>query len=96
LFSWHCLVRIPGGGLVLSDKEFDFEAPESGYVPSTEIKMPAHRQDWQDDVDLKFFYRLADGHYGKMTFSMIAGGRHFCMIDSVLNPSGSPNLQPAQ
>jgi hypothetical protein len=31
-----------------------------------------------------------------MIFSMIAGGHHFCMINSVLNPSGSRNLEPAQ
>jgi hypothetical protein len=95
-YDWHCIISIPGGGLVISDREFDFEAPESGYIPSTEINMPSDRQGWQDDVDLKFFYELADGHYGKMTFSMIAGGNHFCMIDSVLNPSGSPNLQSSQ
>jgi hypothetical protein len=95
-YDWHCLVTIPGGGLVLSDNEFDFQAPDNGYVSSAEIKMPADRQDWQDDVDLKFFYQLPNGNYGRMTFSMIAGGHHFCMINSVLNPSGSPNLEPAQ
>ena len=95
-YDWRCLVTIPGGGLVLSDKEFDFQAPDKGYVSSTEIKMTADRQDWKDDVDIKFFYQLPDGRYGRMTFSMIAGGHHFCMIESVLNPSGSPNLEPAQ
>jgi hypothetical protein len=39
--------------------------------------------------------QVADGRYGRMTFSMIAGGQHFCMIDSVLNPSGSRNLEPS-
>jgi hypothetical protein len=95
-YDWHCLVTIPGGGLVLSDEEFLFQAPENGYVPSTEIKMPADRPDWRNDVDLKFFYLLPNGNYGRMTFSMIAGGQHFCMIDSVLNPSGSRDLEPAQ
>jgi hypothetical protein len=95
-YDWHCLVTIPGGGLVLSDNEFAFQAPDTGYVPSAEIKMPADLPDWKSDVDLKFFYQLPDGRYGRMTFSMIAGGHHFCMIDSVLNPSGSRNLEPAQ
>jgi hypothetical protein len=94
-YDWHCLVTVPGGGLVLSDEEFAFLAPEEGYVPSAEIKMPADRPDWRNDVDLRFFYRLADGRYGRMTFSMIAGGDHFCMIDSVLNPTGSRNLEPS-
>lgn len=94
-YDWHCQLNIPEGGLVLSDKEFDFEAPETGYVASTEITMPADRPDWKNDVDLKLFYRLHDGRYGRMIFSMIAGGQHFCMIDSVLNPTGSRNLEPS-
>lgn len=92
-YDWRCVVSIPGGGAVTNNEEFAFEAPEEGYVPSLEIAMPADRPDWQDDVDMKFYYRLADGRYGRMTFSMIAGGQHFCMIDSILNPSGSRNLE---
>jgi hypothetical protein len=93
-YDWRCRVTIPGGGIVSTDEEFAFVAPETGYKPSTEITMPADRNDWTSDVDLRFFFRLADGRYGRMTFSMIAGGQHFCMIDSVLNPAGSRNLEP--
>jgi hypothetical protein len=92
-YDWRCQVDIPGGGLVISDRELDFVAPENGYVASTEITMPADRPDWKNDVDLKFFYRLRDGRYGRMAFSMIAGGDHFCLVDSFLNPSGSRNLE---
>jgi hypothetical protein len=92
-YDWHCRVTIPGGGIVTTDEEFAFLAPESGYKTAAEINMPADRPDWKSDVDLKFFYRLADGRYGRMTLSMIAGGQHFCMVDSFLNPSGSRNLE---
>lgn len=95
-YDWRCLITVPGGGVVPINEEFPFQAPESGYVLTSEITMPANRTNWTSDVDLKFYYRLADGHYGRMTFSMIAGGDHFCMIDSVMNPSGSRNLEPAQ
>jgi hypothetical protein len=94
-YDWRCVVTIPGGGVVPTDEEFAFQAPENGYALTNEIAMPADRPDWTSDVDLKFYYRLADGRYGRMTFSMIAGGQHFCLIDSVLNPSGSRNLEPA-
>lgn len=94
-YDWRCLLTIPGGGAVSTDEEFPFLAPENGYKPTVEINMPANREDWNADVDLRFYYRLADGRYGRMTFSMIAGGQHFCMIDSVMNPSGSRNLEPA-
>jgi hypothetical protein len=88
------VLAVPGGGLVRTNEEFAFLAPESGYEPSFEINMLADRPDWNSQVDLKFYYLLRDGRYGRMTFSMIAGGQHFCMIDSVLNPSGSRNLEP--
>ncbi len=94
-YDWRCVVSFPGGGAVTNNEEFAFEAPENGYAPSLEIAMPADRPDWQDAVDLKFYYRLADGSYGRMTFSMVAFGHHFCMIDSVLNPTGSRNLEPS-
>jgi hypothetical protein len=93
-YDWHCLITVPGGGMVPTDEEFPFLAPENGYVLTNEIAMPADRTNWTSQVDLKFYFRLADGRYGRMKFSMIAGGQHFCMIDSILNPSGSQNLEP--
>jgi hypothetical protein len=94
-YDWRCVVTIPNGGIITMDEEFPFLAPQTEYKPSTEINMPAERNDWKDDVELKFYYRLADGRYGRMIFSMVAGGQHFCMVDSVLNPNGSRNLEPA-
>ena len=93
-YDWRSVVSVPGGGIVLTDEEFPFSAPESGYKPSIEINMPEDKAHWQSEGNLKFYYRLADGRFGRMTFSMIAGGQHFCLIDSVLNPSGSRNLEP--
>jgi hypothetical protein len=80
--------------MVPTDEEFPFVAPEDGYTLTNEIAMPTGRTNWTSQVDLKLYFRLADGRYGRMKFSMIAGGQHFCMIDSVLNPSGSRNLEP--
>ncbi len=95
-YDWRCVLTIPGGGIAPTGEEFPFLAPETGYQPTMEIDMPADQTNWNSQVDLKFYYRLADGRYGRMTFSMIAGGQHFCMIDSVLNPSGSRNLEPVE
>lgn len=93
-YDWHCVISIPGGGLVSTTEEFPFLAPEGGYQPSIDINMPADTKGWQSQADLKFYFHLANGHYGRMTFSMVAGGQHFCMIDSVLNPRGSRDLEP--
>jgi hypothetical protein len=95
-YDWRCLITVPGGGIEPTDEEFAFQAPKNGYALTNEISMPADCTNWTSQVDLKFFYRLADGRYGRMTFSIIAGGQHFCMIDSVLNPTGSRNLEPIE
>lgn len=95
-YNWRCVVSIPDGGAITNNDEFPFEAPKEGYKPSLEISMPADSPDWQEQADLKFYYRLGNGLYGRMTFSMVAFGQHFCMIDSVLNPTGSRNLEPTQ
>ena len=63
------------------------------YSSSIVVSMPSDRPDWRNDIDLKLFFRLPDGHFGRMAFSIIAGGQHFCMLDSLLNPTGSRNLE---
>src|SRR5207244_9723271 len=77
-YDWRCRISIPGGGAVSTNEEFPFLAPETGYASPIEINMPQDRADWKDDVTLKLYYRLADGRYGRMSFSMIAHGQHFC------------------
>jgi hypothetical protein len=93
-YDWRCLVTIPNGGIVLTDSEFPFLAPETGYVSTNLIAIGAEQQGWTSEISEKFYYQLSDGRYGRMKFSMIAGGDNCFMIDSVLNPSGSRNLEP--
>jgi hypothetical protein len=95
-YNWRCVITIPRGGVTLTHEEPAFLAPENGYTESTEISMPSSRQDWKDEVNLKLYYWLPDGRYGRMNLSIIAGGQHFCIIDSALNPSGSRNLEPVE
>ena len=40
-YDWRCRISVPGGGLLMSTNQFDFEAPADGYLPSDEINMPA-------------------------------------------------------
>jgi hypothetical protein len=93
-YDWTCVISLPGGGLLESTNEFDFTAPEVGYRPSYQIQMLASEPDgWRNDVEKKLFFKTGNGLYGRMTFAMIAGGDHFCMIQSYINPSGSRNLE---
>jgi len=92
-YNWHCRLAILNGGMVRTDEEFPFSAPETGYTPTIDIDMPADAKEWSDEARFKFYYHLADGRYGRISFSMIAHGQNFCLIDCVQNPSGSRNLE---
>ena len=93
-YPWHCQVSVPGGGLANRDGEFDFEAPEEGYVPSEEIAPPKDR--WSPQVQRQYFVKTMDGHYARVTVDMVAGGDHFVTVESYFNPTpGDRNLESA-
>jgi hypothetical protein len=93
-YDWKCRVSVIGGGIQPYTDEFPFSAPDGGYESSEEIDMTAKpAQEWQSDVERRYFIRTTDGKFGRVVFGMIAGGDHFCVIESYLNPSGSRNLE---
>ncbi|MDQ6632647.1 MAG: hypothetical protein M3Y82_12990, partial [Verrucomicrobiota bacterium] len=93
-YDWKCRISIPGGGLQIYSEEFPFHAPENNYVSTDEIDMTV-RSDagWQVDVERKYFIHTSDGKFGRIVFGMVAGGDHFCVIESYLNSLGSRNLE---
>jgi len=95
-YDWRCRLAVPGGGLAEARGNFAFEAPESGYTQSVELGEKADQPRWLGDAERQFFVRLADGRHARIKFSMIAGGAHYFVIESTLNPEpGSRNLEAA-
>jgi hypothetical protein len=94
-YDWKCRISIVEGQLQLYKDEFPFTAPELAYVGGDEIDMTV-KQDvrWESDVERHYFIKTADGKYGRIVFGMVAGGDHFCVVDSYFNPTGSRNLEP--
>jgi hypothetical protein len=93
-YNWRCRIAVANGGLQQYTNEFPFLAPVDGYTPTDEIKMPVSLGEaWSPSAKRNYFLRLANGSYARMTFAMIAGGDHFFEIESILNPSGSRNLE---
>ena len=88
---------MPGGGLQLCSDQFPFLAPDQGYQPDEVIDMsdPQDTQ-WVQDVRRDYYIKTGDGKFARMEFRMVAHGDHFCQVDCYLNPTGSPNLEPAQ
>lgn len=97
-YDWRCEIRIINGGLRHRADEFDFEAPKDDYLPLVVIDMPwlvngQANKSWRGDVAHDYFLRFDDGVFARAKVRMIAGGDHFVVFESVLNPkTGSRNL----
>lgn len=93
-FTWRCCVTIPGGGLVERKGQFDFEAPEDGYEESVELGMSGDAEQWTSQQQRDYFVKLPDGRFARVSFTMIAGGNHYFLLESFFNPTpGSRNLE---
>jgi hypothetical protein len=57
--------------------------------------MPATNQNWQGEVHSKYYIRLPDGKYGRIDFYLLPYNGVFT-VHSVVNPTCSRNLEPAQ
>jgi uncharacterized repeat protein (TIGR03803 family) len=94
-FDWKLQLSILGGGLVPTDEEFAFEAPQGGYQPSIVISMPATNQDWNDSFTARYYIQLPNGDYGRFDLNLSAYNGAF-RAQSAINPTGSQNLEPVQ
>jgi len=93
-YDWKCRISVPGGGIVQTTNEYDFEAPEKGYKSFDQIKMPETLGSaWHSTEKRKYFAKTADGAFFRFSFEIIAAGDHFFEIESFFNPSGSRNLE---
>jgi hypothetical protein len=94
-FDWKLqLSTSGGGGLVPTDEEFAFQAPQNGYQPSIIVDMPATNQDWNDSFSARYYIQLPNGDYGRFDLNLLAYNGVFT-VTSVINPSGSQNLEPS-
>jgi hypothetical protein len=92
-FDWGLKVFVPGGDLVESKDELDFEAPEKGYAPTYELKMPSSLENsWANSVEKTFFFKLKNGNFARVSFLFISYNGVF-RFESFVNPSGSRNLE---
>ena len=74
--TWQCRVTVPDGGLVQTDEEYPFLAPESGYSGSDEWSIGA--TNWTEQVQKVYYVKLRDGKLRKSNRSRDrhGGGGH--------------------
>ncbi|MEI6076958.1 MAG: hypothetical protein WCS94_15365 [Verrucomicrobiota bacterium] len=97
-FEWHATIEAINGGLLQSDDEFMYEAPEQGYQPKIQIDMPADTNKWANIYDISFYAKTRNEHvysWVKLEFRVDSPKTQTGFtITSAANPNGSRNLQP--
>jgi hypothetical protein len=93
-FDWRYKISIPGGGLQIRNSEFDFQAPQDGYLPSDEINVSSSDPQWNSSATREYFLKLATGKYARIKITVAVGGNDGFTITSYLNPQiGHRNLE---
>jgi hypothetical protein len=97
-YDWSAEVTAVDGGLKEAGQRVTnmHLAPESGYVPSISVEMPATRNDWSRTYTRSFYVKSRGRLYARISFdlhSIPSGGPSYVSLKSWVNPSGSRNLE---
>jgi hypothetical protein len=93
-FDWHYRLRVPGGGLIEREGQFDFIAPEDGYQPNIEVRVTADEDQWASRLTKEYFAKLEDGRFARFSIRFFAGRRNFVVLESYVDPeAGNRNLE---
>jgi len=97
-YGWTAEIEIPNGGLIVSNDEFMYEAPESGYQEFFKVEMSKTADGWKSTLDQSFYIQLENGKYfGTLTVHLLTFHSPppiVLNLDMTINPNGSRNLQP--
>ena len=95
-FDWSLEARIPGGGFLKNASDYNFEAPETGYLESIRFGYLANlpQEQWKRLRHGRYFVKFADGTFGRIRFSIdAASDRRPLSLTSWMNlKPGSRNL----
>jgi hypothetical protein len=96
-YEWTLTVEAIDGGVIESNDEQMFLAPEEGYMPKVVFHMPANAPDWSDEKSLTLYVKSRGGkQYGRVELSVMVGSDKPTTgfsFRSAVNPSGSRNLE---
>lgn len=96
-YQWSYKLEGVHGGLVETDDEFMYLAPESGYESKFAINLVPTDEAWTPLARKQFFFRSRDGQiFGRMQVEVnaIYNDKSALEVNYAVNPSGSRNLQP--
>jgi len=96
-YAWKFEISAPRGGFIERTDQFEFIAPQSGYVETLIFEMPANSERWSAlGAEEEVFAKLKDDNYARIYFryrpSSNNKGDSFS-LEAYTNPSGSRNLE---
>lgn len=96
-FDWKVGVEATNAGLQETKDEFGPLAPEDGYTSSWQGSSVAGAQPFPRSCRVRFYIRTADNRYARVDLELVHPNERNIgpnlTIDSLLNPSGSRNLE---
>ena len=94
--KWSFSMTIPDGGFVENSDEFPFEAPETNYQSTVELRFTRAEPDWTTHIEKTYY--IAFGHpteYGWLRVETDLS-QQSVFLKYAINPSGSRNLEPME
>ena len=95
-FDWIFEARIPGGGFLKNDSDYNFEAPETGYLETIKFDYPSTmpQGQWKRLRHGRYFVKFADGTFARIRFTIDAASdrRPLSMTSWINLKPGSRNL----
>jgi hypothetical protein len=93
--NWSFSMSIADGGFVENADEFQFEAPDTKYLPSVEYHFTKSETNWTTQVSKQFYISFGQPRkYGWLRIeSNLAQETIF--LTYAINPTGSRNLEPS-
>ena len=93
-YDWEYTLRIPGGGFIEKQENFDFIAPEKGYKEEVKIGYKKTDEGWCDFKRCFYFVRFSNGLYGVFEIKAGVRGNGRFRFRALVNPNpASRNLE---
>jgi hypothetical protein len=89
-------LEIAEGGLLPTQDELAFEAPEEGYQPRLVFEAKKESEDWLPVLRQQFYIKVRGKYFGRINIDLSASGEPpptLLTLDSAINPTGSRNLE---
>jgi hypothetical protein len=97
-YDWSLELEIPSGGLVATNDEFMYQAPNTGFQETFKFDMPKDANNWTTAINQQFYIELENGKsFGSLVVRLntIHDTPPLGInLDIEINPSGSQSLQP--